>query len=432
MTTIIIGAGPAGRIAAAELGKNNEKVILIEKKYIAGTCLNEGCMVICALNDIAKFLNANERFQKLNLIKSNIEISYTEITNKIKKIQEKLRKLEETENKNLGNEIIYGEAEIIEENNTLTVKVNNQKYIADKILVATGSRPYLPKIKGIENAITSKDLLNIKTLPEKLNIIGGGMIATEIANIFSTFGVEVHMIVRDKILKQLNPEIREYTIKNLLKKIHIHENTETLEIEENKIKTSKGDFNGLTLVATGRIPNSEILENIVEIDEKGNIKTDKTMKTSNPNIYAAGDVIGGLQLTPVARKEGIIAARNILGKYSEINYNNIPESLTLDMDVSFIKNTNTNEKIVKEITQPGIAGPEVFWNLLNDKTGLTSVKFNENNEIIDAFAISPSGVGDTAYIAFLMNMGITKDDFAKFLELHPSTDTYYKILKFLK
>ncbi len=432
MTTIIIGAGPAGRLAASELGKNDEKVILIEKKHIAGTCLNEGCMVICALNDIAKFLNANERFQKLNLIKSNIEISYTEITNKIKKTQEKLRKIEETENKNLGNEIIYGEAKITIENNTPIVEVNNQKYTADKILVATGSRPYLPKIKGIENAITSKDLLNLKKLPKKLNIIGGGMIATEIANIFSTFGVEVHILARDKILKQLNPTIREYTIKHLLKKIHIHEKTEATQIEKNKITTSKGEFDGLTLVATGRIPNSEILKDIVELDEKGNIKTDKTMKTSNPHIYAAGDVTGGIQLTPVARREGIIAARNIMGEYSEINYNNIPESLTLDMDVSFIKNTSNKEKPIKELTQPGSAGPEVFWKLLNDKTGLTSIKFNKNNEITDAFAISPSGVGDTAYIAFLMNMGITKDDFDKFLELHPSTDTYYKILKFLK
>lgn len=432
MTTIIIGAGPAGRIAAAELGKNKEKVILIEKKYIAGTCLNEGCMVICALNDIAKFLNANERFQKLGLIKSNIEISYTEITNKIKKTQEKLRKLEEMENKSLGNEIIYGEAKITIENNKPIVEVNKQKYTADKILIATGSRPYLPKIKGIENAITSKDILNIKQLPEKLNIIGGGMVAAEIANIFSTFGVEVHILARDKILKQLKPTIREYTIKHLLKKIHIHEKTEAIEIQKDKIITSEGELNGLTLVATGRIPNSEIVKDIVETDEKGNIKTDKTMKTSNPNIYAAGDVTGGIQLTPVARKEGIVAGINILGKHVEINYNNIPESLTLDMDVSFIRNTNTKEKPVKEFTEPGIAGPEVFWKLLNDKTGLTSVQFNENNEIIDAFAISPSGVGDTAYIAFLMNMGIVKEDFSKFLELHPSTDTYYKILKFLK
>lgn len=430
MTTVIIGAGPAGRLAASELGRNNEEVILIEKKHIAGTCLNEGCMVICALNDIAKLLNAAERFENLDLIKSNITISYQQITEKIKETQEKLRNIEEAENKSLGNKIIYGEAKIQKENNKLTVEVNNEKYTPEKILIATGSRPYLPNIPGIENAITSKDILNLKNTPKKLNIIGGGMIAIELANIFSSFGSEVHILARNTILKDLDEDLREFTIKHLLKKVNIHENTTVTKITQNKTITTEKEFGGTTLIATGRIPNSEIVKNIVELNSDNSIKVDKTMKTSNQNIYAAGDVTGGIQLTPVARREGIIASRNIMGIHSEINYNNIPESLTLDMDVSFIKNTK-KEEATREIKQPGGAGPEVFWKLLNDKTGITKIKFNKKDEIVDAYAISPSGVGDTAYIAFLMNMGITKEDFDKFLELHPSTDTYYKILKFL-
>lgn len=431
MVTVIIGAGPAGRLAASELGKNNEKVILIEKRYIAGTCLNEGCMVISALNDIARFLKTSNRYNDLDIVHSNVTISYPKIVEKIKETQSKLRKIEEMENKKLGNEIIYGEAEVSIENNNIIVKVNNKEYIADSLLIATGARPYLPEIQGIENAITSSDILNLKNIPDKLNIIGGGMIAIEIANIFSTFGSEVHIHARSKILKNIDQEMVDYAKTYLLNDIHIHENVSIKRINKTNLETSVGNFEGITLVATGRVPNSQQFRNILDLNDDGSIKVNEKMETSYPNIYAAGDITGGVQLTPIARKEGIIAARNIMGGNYKMNYEMIPESLTLEMPLSFINNTKDDENI-EELTLPGSAGPDVFWRLLNEKTGLSKIKLNKNTgELVDAMAISPSSVDDTAYIAFLMKLGMDKETFDNFIELHPSTDTYYKILKFL-
>lgn len=450
---IVIGSGPAGRLGSFELGSLGEETILIEKKYIAGTCLNEGCMVICALTDASKFLKNAKRFQDLGIIDGEISFSYENTVAKIKETQKILRKINESENKEVNNKIIYGEASVeINDENKIIVKIrknkftdeNNNKnqemnvYETEKLLIATGARPFIPKIKGANYALTSSDVLKLKEIPSKLNIIGGGIIATELSNLFSSFGCEVNMIVRSSALKELEIEIKEYVINNLIKDINIYEDTNVLEIKEDSIITDKGEFEGKTLIATGRTPNSEIVSDIVETNEDGSIKVNEFMQTSNPNIYSAGDVTGGLNLTPIARREGIAAARNMAGYLNKLENKIIPQSLSLDMDVSFTHNPNdfkdnqNDNSEIKDITIPGLGGPHAFWKILNMETGLTKVSINKKTEeIIKASSISPSSIDDTAYLAFLMNLGIKKEDFDEFIEVHPSTDAYYKILKIM-
>ena len=184
MKNIVIGSGPAGRLGSLQLGRLREDVTLIEKNHIAGTCLNEGCMVVCALTDITKFIDSNKRFNEHGFIKSQLEVSYEKIVEKIVETQEKLRHLNQLENESVGNNIIYGEASIEGD----TVKVNNESFEYDNLLVATGARPFITDIKGNEFGLTNKDILKLDDVPEKLNIIGGGIIAGEIANIYSTLG----------------------------------------------------------------------------------------------------------------------------------------------------------------------------------------------------------------------------------------------------
>jgi len=433
---IIIGAGPAGRLAALELGKLEEETVLIEKKYIAGTCLNEGCMVICALTDISRFLRNYKRFNDYGFIKGKVDLDYKKAVEKIKETQEILRKINQMENESVNNEIIYGEAKVeIDENDRIIVKVNDDLlYEAEKLLIATGARPFIPNIKGAEYALTSSDVLKLDELPDKINIVGGGIIANELSNIFSSFGCEVKIIARSKILKDLEDEIKEYVVKKFLNDVEIYEDTEVLEICENSIKTEKGEFEGKTLIATGRIPNSEIVSDIVELNEDNSIKINEFLETSKPNIYSAGDVTGGVNLTPIARKEGITAGRNMAGYLTKLEENIIPQSLTLDMDVSFthrLKESNEN-KDLEDIVIPGLAGPHAFWKILSGGTGLAKVSLDKKTGQIDQVSsISPSSIDDTAYLAFLMNINIKKEDFEEFLEIHPSTDAYYKILKLM-
>ena len=179
MENIVIGSGPAGRLGSLELGKLGKDVTLIEKKHIAGTCLNEGCMVVCALTDITKFIDTNRRFNEYGFIKSQLDISYEKITQKIAETQVKLRELNQIENESVGNNIIYGEASI--EDGTVTVNGESLEY--DNLLIATGARPFIPNVKCSEYGLTNKDILKLNDVPESLNIIGGGIIAAEIANI---------------------------------------------------------------------------------------------------------------------------------------------------------------------------------------------------------------------------------------------------------
>ena len=442
---IVIGSGPSGRLGSLELGKLGEEVLLIEKKYIAGTCLNEGCMVVCALTDISRFLKNYKRFSDtLGFIKGDIEFDYAQAVLKVKETQQKLRYLNELENKGVNNEIIYGEADIKVEDDRIIVSVNVndennnptgkiETFEAENVLIATGGRPFIPDIKGSEFALTSSDVLQLDEVPEKLNIIGGGIIAAELSNIFSSFGSDVKVIARSKALKEIDEEFKGYLLEKFLGDIEFLEDTDVLEIKENSVVTSKGEFEGKTLIATGRVPNSEIVEGIVELNDDKSIKVNEFSQTSNPHIYAAGDVTGGVTLTPVARKEGISAARNMAGYLNKLEEDIIPQSLTLDMDVSFIKRLKSahEDREFIDITIPGLGGPNAFWTL-NETTGKTKVTLDkETGEIEKAISVSPSSVEASAYIAFLMNMGIKKEDFDEFLEVHPSTDVYYKILKIL-
>ena len=438
MKNIIIGGGPAGRLAGVELGKLGEEVLLIEKNKLGGVCLNAGCMVVCALNDIAKFLNNKKQYEKLGLLKGNVEISYEEIAKKIIKTQEIIHKIDHAENTSLNNDIVYGEAKITENE----VTVGNETWDYENLLIATGGKPFIPNIKGKEYGLTNEDILKLKEIPEKLNIIGGGAIATEVCNIFSSLGSEVSIILRESFLSAFDPEIKDYMVKNLFKNVNICENTSTEEIQKNKTIINENgeikELEGRTFIATGRTPNSQIARSILkddDFDKRGAIKVNDLLQTSNPNVYAAGDVIGGITLTPVARMEGILAARNMAGYLNKIEYNTIPQSLPLAMDVSFANNTNTNNENKKEtvdVTAPGSAGPGGFWRVLTNDTGITKASFDSESGLLESItAISPSSVSDIAYISYLMRTGENMKNFDDFIEIHPSTDVFYQIMKYM-
>ena len=429
MRNIVIGSGPAGRLGSLELGKLGEDVTLIEKNHIAGTCLNEGCMVICALTDITKFIDDNNRFNNYGFLKSQIDISYDKIVEKITETQVMLRKLNQMENESVGNNVIYGEASIEED----AVAVGGESFEYDNLLIATGARPFIPDIQGSEFGLTNKDILKLDDVPEKLNIIGGGIIACEVANIYATLGSEVNVIARSKFLKELGENARKYVLKKIIPHVNILENTGVSEVSKDKILTDAGEeLEGIPFFATGRTPNSEIAEGLVELNDDRTIKVNEMMQTSADNVYAAGDVTGGYQLTPVTRKEGITAARNMAGYGNKISYDCIPQTLSLNMEVSFVENekSNLSEDEKATISFPGIGGPGAFWKILAGETGFTEIEFDKNkNRLNKINHISPSSVSDVAYLSYLMRMDYDLDDYGEFIEIHPSTDTNYKIIK---
>lgn len=429
MKNIVIGSGPAGRLGSFELGKLGKEVTLIEKNHIAGTCLNEGCMVVCALTDITKFIDLNKRFNHYGFLKTQLELSYEKIVEKICETQVILRQINQMENESVGNNIVYGEASVEEG----TVKVNNETFEYDNLLIATGARPFIPDIPGKEYGLTNKDILKLNDIPEKLNIIGGGIIACEIANIYSTLGSEVNLIARSQILKDISEATKKYILDKIIPDVNVLENTNIKQAFKNKILTdSEDELEGIPFFATGRTPNSEVVDGFVELNDDKTIRVNEMMQTNVDNVYAAGDVTGGYQLTPVARMEGITAARNMAKYPNKVSYNCIPQTLSLNMEVSFVENekNHLSDDDKEVIGIPGIAGPHSFWNILMEDTGYTEIEFDKNkNKINRINSISPSSTSDVAYLSYLMRMDYDLDDYGEFLEIHPSTDSNYKIIK---
>ena len=225
----------------------------------------------------------------------------------------------------------------------------------------------------------------------------------------------------------MNQILKIILLEKLLKDVEIHENLTATEIYPDGVLTKSGRMDGDVILAVGMNPNSELVKDLVETGKKGEIIVNKRMETSHKNIYAAGDVVGGIGTTPVARMEGVVAARNACGIAAEVDYRFIPSSISLYYDVSYIK---TNEKGIKGHI-PGSAGPGAFWNVLDRETGITKAVVDvEEGEIKGVSSISPSARTVLAYMSKFMRDGYKTYDFDNFVEAHPSTDAVYKLMRF--
>ena len=422
---LIIGGGPAGRTAAMETAQLGEEVILIEKKQVGGTCLHEGCMVVSGLNDIVRFYLDSQKYTEMGIISNDCPINFKKATQGIKRIIEKIGNVLEKETLESGAEIISGKAKLLDS----VVEVDGEKHDYDKLLIATGARSFLPAVPGMEHTLNYQDVLDLKKIPEKLLIVGGGAIAAEFASIFSSLGSKVKVIARNKFMGDLDPDVKSYVIRNLLKDVEIMENTSVEKVKKKDAITTQGELEGKVFLATGMTPNSEIAKGTVKIGLKNEIIVDRKMKTSHPDIYAAGDVVGTIGTTPVARREGIVAARNACGIPSVMDYNLIPQSLTLYYQITTLISDKSSKGV--EAIIPGSAGPGSFWRVLDGDTGLTKMSVDlESGDIKKISSISPSSRTSIPYLAKMMRDGYQTGDFDDFLETHPSTDAIYKLLHF--
>lgn len=432
MKIIVIGGGPAGKSAAVEAVQIGEDVTLIEKKYLGGKCLNEGCMVVAGLNDVAKFINDSHRYYELGITNQTPQVDFEKLANGMMDIIKKIRTVYDEEASETGIKVINGTAKVSGENQSVTVNQESYKY--DKLIVATGSNPYIPPIKGVENAITYQDILNLKKVPEKLLIIGSGVIATEFASIFSMLGSEVKILCRDPFLDMIDDDTRDYVEQKLLNKVDIQKDILVTEITDDGLYLDEEFLSGDVFLATGLKPNSQILEGMVDMGSEGEIVVNSKMETSQKNIYAAGDVVE-VSNTPLARMEGVVAARNACGIHTLADYSFAPSSLSLYYDVAF----TTHEKDIEAGDEskylvgsiPGFAGPGSFWNVLQGNTGFTKVKVHPESGLIkDVSSISPTARTSMAYLCQMMKDEYKTHDFDDFLETHPSTDPVYKLLRF--
>ena len=211
---VVLGGGPAGRIASIRLASAGKDVRLIERGGIGGQCLHFGCMPVCALNDVARFIHSARTFHNLGIIDTVPDINFSTIFSEMHAIQEKIASVLDTETRSAGVNIIYGKTGRLEGNE---VFAGEEQMDADAVIAATGSRPNIPDIEGIDlkGVYTPHTLFGMKELPKKLAIIGGSVMAAEFAYIFSMFGSEVTIISRSTFLKNSDKHLRALAMKEL-------------------------------------------------------------------------------------------------------------------------------------------------------------------------------------------------------------------------
>ena len=350
----ILGGGPAGYVAAIRAGQLGKTVVLIEKEYIGGTCLNWGCIPTKALLKTAETI---ETIKKSNEFGVTSAISDINIANAVTRKDRIVKSLKIGLEYLLNNQkvaIIKGEG-LIESANRVKAKFNteeNEDLIinCDKLIITSGSKPLVPPLSGMEldGVITSNEAINLAEIPASMTIIGAGAIGLEIATLFNAMGTKITVIeLQDKILPQEDIEITAELLKIMkrqgikfrlgakVKEIKKVDNELITTIEENGTESEISSEK--VLVAIGRklnlTPDIEALG--LKLNGKA-IEVNELMETSIPNIYAAGDVIGGKLLAHLAFAQGKAAAENACGGKTKINYNTVPACVYTHPEVASV------------------------------------------------------------------------------------------------
>jgi dihydrolipoamide dehydrogenase len=353
----IIGAGPAGYVAAERAGHKGLKTVLFDEKYLGGVCLNEGCIPTKTLLYSAKLFEHARHGEKYGILADNVRCDYKILKERKDKVVKTLVSGVGAKMKKNKVEVVMSRALITGRSaDGITIKADGKDFSCKNILIATGSEPFIPAIPGLDRKkiLTSREILEINTIPEDLVIIGGGVIGMEFANLFNSLGSKVTVIeMMKEILGGMDEECAAMLRKDLEKRgMTIHTGSKVTEIiDNNKVvfekegKKQSAESTNI-LVSVGRKPviTGFGLENLGVEQLKGGLKIDDHCRTNLPNVYAAGDVTGFSLLAHTASREAEVAVNNIVGKKDVMRYNAIPGVVYTNPEVSGVGLTEQEAK----------------------------------------------------------------------------------------
>lgn len=347
---VVIGAGSGGLVAAYIAVAVKAKVTLIEKHKMGGDCLNTGCVPSKALIRSARFLAQTKRAKEFGFKNASAEFDFADVMERVSSVVKQVEPHDSVERyTGLGVEVIQGEAKIT---SPYGVEVNGQTLTTRNIVVATGARPFVPPIEGIEQVdyLTSDNLWELRDLPKRLVVLGGGPIGCELAQSFARFGSQVtivemapRLMIRedDDVAALVAERFREDGIDvragHMAKQFKVEEGRKVLvaEYEGEKVEF---EFDQV-LVAVGRAANTTgfgLEELGVQISERRTMEVNEFLQTNFPNIYACGDVAGPYQFTHTAAHQAWYASVNSLfGMFRKfkVDYSVIPFATFTDPEV---------------------------------------------------------------------------------------------------
>ena len=422
----IIGAGPAGYTSAIRAAQKGLSVILFEKEYIGGTCLNKGCIPTKAILHSTKLYSEIKNCSKYGINAENITCDFAKIQERQRLISEKIRKSLTSLIKSYNITIVEGEAQIQSEH---TICANGENYEVKNIIIATGSKPNKIELKGNYNKniiLTSDDILNLNTLPKSLLIIGSGAIGCEWARILSSLGVKVTVT---EMLNQLVP-MADYEVSERLQRIFkksridFYTSTTINEIQGNNIYLSNGKTieAEYILMAAGRLPVLDFGNISKNIKIEKYINIDCNFKTNIENIYAIGDVNGKSLLAHSAMRQAEDVIEYIIkGKCNKFNNNLVPAVIYGSPEIAFIGETE------QALQAKGVNYKKSFFPIsalgkayAEDKIeGFVKILASDT-EILGAHIISEEASAMIEQIAIAMTNNITPDELKNVIYAHPS------------
>ena len=425
---IVVGGGPAGRMAALRLAGAGREVTILEKRALGGQCVHDGCMLVCALNDVARSIMSARHLEEMGILSGNVSVDYPALLEKLEATQDKLRYILNMETTGAGVKVEYGvEAEVRDG----VVYVDGKPREAEAVIIAAGGQMNIPDVEGkdLPGTYNARTLRSMPALPKRLVIIGGGISAAEFAYIYAAFGCEVTLIARSSLLSML-PSPLLADARRDLSAVDIRENTPLEKIlgtdrVEGVVAGGETIPCDAVLFATGVKPESPFVSGVAK-GADGAILVNEQMETSIPGVYAAGDIIGGKCFTPAARLQGFAAADAILGNPRKVDLSQIPFSVVLGLDYTICPPKTAGEKE----TMPNIAGPGSYWHVLDGTVGHMQLETGADGTILGFASSGPSTSLVGTYLGYLVRKGVTVHEFSPMLEVHPNSDGLYSLIRF--
>ena len=411
---VIIGAGPGGYVCAIEISKLGGKVCIVEKNGFGGTCTQRGCIPTKYLHSVGDFVR-KASMSKSYGINSKIDLDYKILKSKMFTTVDKLASGIQLLLKDNDVKIVEGEAEIISSNK---VKVGSKILETKNIVIATGSTPVPISGYDFKEKILSTDTFwSMEELPKSIAVIGGGYSGCEFASILNVLGCKVWLIEMEEALMPDNPPEIGKTLEKYMRidGITVLTNSKVEKITDKGILVNGQNIDvEKILVCVGRKPNissDEMKKLGIEFNSKG-IDVNKKMLTSVSNIYAIGDITGKYQLAHVASKQGEVAARNITGHDSEMDYTVIPFCVFTFPEVAFVGDCSG-----KSGEFPLRANAKA--NCLEDTRGFLKV-FEKNGICVGAIIIGTRASEIIGEVTIAIKTQLKIEKFLEIIHAHPT------------